>query len=101
YRRLEELQQLAAHLSRRFDVVTFDCRGHGESGGRFSFGLREWRDLAELAASVGAKYRAVGGIGFSFGAFHTCLAAARARCFDSVMLVSGPKDFRILDHNPF
>jgi pimeloyl-ACP methyl ester carboxylesterase len=101
HRGLPELRRLAEALAPELDVLLFDCRGHGESGGRFSFGREEWRDLAELVRSVGQPYRAVAGVGFSFGGFHTCLAAARARCFDAVMLVSAPKDFGILDHNPF
>jgi uncharacterized protein len=100
HRGLTEIRRLAAHLAGRCDVVALDCRGHGESGGRFSFGRHEWRDLAEAVGQLRGSYRAVGGIGFSFGAFHTCVAAARAGCFDSVMLVSGPKSLWVLDHNP-
>jgi pimeloyl-ACP methyl ester carboxylesterase len=101
HRRLHEIQRLSEFLAERFDVLIYDCRGHGDSTGRFSFGMQEWRDLAALTEGVGGDYRAVGGLGFSFGGFHTCIAAARTRCFDAVMLVSAPKDFRILDHNPF
>lgn len=100
HRRLPELQTLTTALSDRFDVLCFDCRGHGESSGRFSFGRHEWRDLVALADSFGARYAAVGAIGFSFGGFHTCLAAARTRCFNAVMLVSTPKSFHIADHLP-
>jgi pimeloyl-ACP methyl ester carboxylesterase len=100
HRGLHELETLTAALAERFDVLRFDCRGHGGSSGRFSFGQNEWRDLAALTERSRAGYRAVGGIGFSFGGFHTCLAAARARCFDAAMLVSTPKDFGIADHLP-
>jgi pimeloyl-ACP methyl ester carboxylesterase len=101
HRRLEELRRLAEALTPRFDVIVYDCRGHGDSSGRFSFGLLEWRDLASLAEGLGSGYRSVAGVGFSFGGFHTCVAAARARCFDAAMLISAPKNFRILGHNPF
>ena len=101
HRHLDEIRALASHLSDRFDVIAFDCRGHGDSTGRFTFGRHEWNDLAELVAAVRGPYQAVAALGFSFGAFHTCLAAATTGCFDAVMLVSGPKDFRVLDHNPF
>lgn len=100
HRRLPELEQLARRLAGPFDVLTFDCRGHGESSGRFSFGMHEWRDLADLVDQMRGDYRAVAGIGFSFGGFHTCVAAARTGCFDAAVLVSTPKDLFIADHLP-
>ncbi len=100
-RRLEEIQILARDLLPFFDVVAFDCRGHGDSRGRFTFGKREWRDLADLAKSYRNSYEKIAGVGFSFGGFHTCVAGGLTQCFDSLLLVSAPKNFGILDHNPF
>ncbi len=99
-RRMTEIQVLARALVPHFDLVTFDCRGHGSSSGRFTFGKREWRDLADLVESYRRRYDKIAGIGFSFGGFHTCVAGGLTGCFDAVLLVSAPKDFWILDHNP-
>ncbi len=100
-RRLPELIRLAEHLAASHDVLTYDVRGHGESSGRFSFGLHEWRDLAQLVRRYAAGYDRVAGIGFSFGSFHTCVAAAETACFDALVLVSGLARLWMFDHNLF
>lgn len=89
---------LAERLSRVADVATLDVRGHGDSEGTFSWGLKEPDDVAALAASLRERYARVGGLGFSFGGFHTCVAAARHRCFDAVALVAAPARLFLLDH---
>jgi pimeloyl-ACP methyl ester carboxylesterase len=95
----EEHIRLARVLAELADVVTLDVRGHGDSGGAFSFGVKEPADLAALAASLRPRYSRVGGLGFSFGGLHTVVAAARYRCFDAVALVGTPHRLFLLDHN--
>ncbi len=99
HREGEEHRLLAARLLEVADVVTMDVRGHGDSGGAFTFGVREPEDLAAFAASLRGEYEAVGGLGFSFGGVHTLVAAARRRVFDAVATVGTPHRLFILDHN--
>ncbi len=94
-----EHRLLAARLAGLVDVLTLDTRGHGDSGGRFSFGVREPEDLAALVRSLRPEYERVGGLGFSFGGFHTIVAAARHEVFDAVAVVGTPHRLFILDHN--
>jgi fermentation-respiration switch protein FrsA (DUF1100 family) len=94
-----EHRLLATRLLEIADVVTMDVRGHGDSGGAFTFGLREPEDLADFAASLRTEYEAVGGLGFSFGGVHTLVAAARRPVFDAVATVGTPHRLFILDHN--
>jgi pimeloyl-ACP methyl ester carboxylesterase len=94
-----EHRLLASRLSARADVFTLDVRGHGDSGGAFSFGVREPEDLAEVAALLAQAYPRVVGVGFSFGGWHTCVAAALFGAFDAVALVGTPHRLFILDHN--
>jgi pimeloyl-ACP methyl ester carboxylesterase len=94
-----EHRLLAARLAGLADVLTLDTRGHGDSGGRFSFGVREPEDLAALVRSLRPEYERVGGLGFSFGGFHTIVAAARHGVFDAVAVVGTPHRLFILDHN--
>lgn len=96
-----EHRLLAERLSAVADVVTVDVRGHGDSEGAFTFGEREPEDLAELAGSLRGQYDRVGGLGFSFGGYHTCVAAALHRGFDAVALVGTPHRLFIFDHNFF
>lgn len=95
-----EHRRLAAALSEVADVVTLDVRGHGDSGGRFSWGRVEPEDVASLALALRADYARVGGVGFSFGGYHTAIAAAVQRPYDAVALVAAPESLFLLDHNP-
>lgn len=96
-----EHRLLAERLSAVADVITVDVRGHGDSAGAFTFGEREPEDLAELAMSLRGQYHRIGGLGFSFGGYHTCVAAALHHAYDAVALVGTPHRLFILDHNFF
>lgn len=99
HRESPEHRGLAERLAALGDVVTLDVRGHGGSGGVFTWGRREPGDVAALAGLLRARYERVGGLGFSFGGFHTAVAAALHRPFDAVALVSTPRSLFLLDHN--
>jgi pimeloyl-ACP methyl ester carboxylesterase len=99
HRDSDEHRLLAERLCEVADVVTVDVRGHGDSQGAFTFGVKEPDDVAELAAHLRGRYERVGGLGFSFGGYHTAIAAARHHCFDAVALVGTPHRLFILDHN--
>jgi pimeloyl-ACP methyl ester carboxylesterase len=99
HRESDEHRILGERLSQVADVVTLDVRGHGDSGGAFTFGVKEPEDVAELARYLRGTYDRLGGLGFSFGGYHTAVAAARHHCFDAVALVGTPHRLAILDHN--
>jgi uncharacterized protein len=94
-----EHRMLARRLAAFADVVTLDIRGHGDSGGAFSWGVREPDDVAGVAATLRRSYDRVGGLGFSFGGHHVGMAAARHAAFDAVALVAAPRNLFLLDHN--
>jgi pimeloyl-ACP methyl ester carboxylesterase len=61
---------LAQWLAYRYDVVSFDFRGHGESGGQFDFSEKTAWDLqAVLHYVYQLNYERVGVIGRSMGAW--------------------------------
>jgi pimeloyl-ACP methyl ester carboxylesterase len=99
HRESDEHRLLAERLSQVADVVTVDVRGHGDSEGAFTFGVKEPEDVAELAGHLRGRYERLGGLGFSFGGYHTAIAAARHHCFDAVALVGTPHRLFLLDHN--
>jgi len=86
-------------LSAVADVITIDVRGHGDSGGAFTWGVREPEDVAAVAAVLRRDYDRLGGLGFSFGGHHVGMAAARHHAFDAVALVAAPRRLFVLDHN--
>jgi uncharacterized protein len=94
-----EHRLLAERLAGLADVLTLDTRGHGDSGGVFTFGVQEPDDLARLVRSLRPEYERIAGLGFSYGGYHTVVAAARHGVFDVVALVGTPHRLFILDHN--
>jgi uncharacterized protein len=98
-RECPEHQAFAERLTEIADVVTVDVRGHGESGGRFSWGMQEPGDVAALATQLRREYARVGAVGFSFGGYHVGAAAAVHRTFDAVAMVATPRCFSPLDRH--
>ena len=97
--RNSRLSQLVAQfLEPYYDVISFDYRGHGQSGGMYTFGAREDRDFAAVlryAQSFGYAKTAL--IGFSLGAAVPAVYLGRRRCVDSLMLISCPWSFSRID----
>ena len=99
HREVPEHRAFAARLTEIADVFTLDVRGHGESGGAFTWGVREPADVAVLVRRLRQEYPRVGGVGFSFGGYHVGAAAARFQAFDAVAMVATPRSFFIVDRH--
>ncbi|MGZ4308450.1 MAG: alpha/beta hydrolase [Gaiellaceae bacterium] len=68
----QDLDTIAEHFASTFDVLTFDARGHGDSGGLVSIdGPREMKDTKAvfnwLAAQPGVDPQKIGAWGISLG----------------------------------
>ena len=76
-----------ALLAAGFDVLAFDLRGEGESGGApITFGAREqWDVLGAVKEAKARGARRVGVLGFSLGAASAILAAARSADIDALV----------------
>ena len=98
---------LAAHFLRRgYDVAAFDFRGHGDSGGAYSFGASETEDVgAVLDSLVGGErpYARFCLLGLSMGG--SIAADALAKRPDllcrALALVSSPADVRAVRPQPW
>lgn len=96
-----ELQLLARELQPLADVAVLDVRGHGDSGGAFSYGRLEPDDVAEWARALAPGYREQVLIGFSFGGLHALVAAARhPGLVARVATVAAPAHLGLVDHLP-
>jgi pimeloyl-ACP methyl ester carboxylesterase len=94
---------VAVHLTRLgYDVAAFDFRGHGGSGGRYTFGREEWRDLLAVARAFPA-HDGLAVVGFSLGASIAADAIRRAPelPFRALVMVSAPSDFARLRPRPW
>ena len=94
--RMDELAELAGILARKHDVLAVDMRGHGDSGGSFSWGREEWRGVVAAARRLARPGRTVTAIGFSFGGYHSARAAIEGAPIDRLILSSAPVDLRVI-----
>lgn len=82
-----------------YDVICFDHRGHGNSGGVYTFGSREEKDLkAILDYTRSFGYTKIGLIGFSLGAAVALTVASRKDTIDSLALISCPANIWKIDY---
>jgi pimeloyl-ACP methyl ester carboxylesterase len=74
-------------LDAGFDVIAPDARGHGESGGLPTYGIREADDVRRWAAHIQAQRpgTCVHAIGSSMGGAHVLLAEAATPTFCAIV----------------
>jgi pimeloyl-ACP methyl ester carboxylesterase len=87
-------------LSLTYDVIIFDFRGHGKSGGRYTWSAKEPLDLDVIlnyARSCGYKH--IGIVAFSLGAATAVNVASKNDDIGSMVLVSCPSKINMIDFN--
>jgi alpha-beta hydrolase superfamily lysophospholipase len=86
----------AEHLHRSgFDVITYDARGHGASGGRCTLGDLERHDVASAVELARSRTDRVIAVGASMGAIAVLRHAAGDRALAGVVAVSCPARWRL------
>ncbi len=96
----KSFKRISEYFSKHFDVITIDYRGHGKSGGFFTFGTKEIDDLEVLvnhAKEIG--YKKIFLIGFSLGASTSLIVASRLDYINGVIAVSPPADFDKIENH--
>lgn len=94
------MQKTVELVSPAYDVMIFDFRGHGESGGTFTWSAKEDMDvdaIVDRAKEYG--YKRIGILAFSLGAASAVNDASHRSDIDSMVLVSCPTSFRMIDYN--
>ena len=91
-------QRMAQALAGRWDVLAMDFRGHGRSGGSYTFSAQEGRDLEAVLAWARPRYAHLGVLGFSMGGAITINTVSRdAGQVRSLCLVSAPSVFEDIE----
>jgi pimeloyl-ACP methyl ester carboxylesterase len=91
YRTKPKIRLLAEALSRRFPVLVFDLRGHGDSEGWCTGGELEALDVQAAVEHMRARgYSRVVTVGASLGGIAVILAAGSAGDADAVVAISTP-----------
>ena len=87
-------------LTAGFDVIIFDFRGHGASGGVYTWSAKEGFDVdtvVNYAVSLG--YKKIGILAFSLGAAAAINDAATRNDIKSMVLISCPSRFSAIDYH--
>lgn len=93
----QTFQRLSTQLAALCDVVCMDFRGHGCSGGLFTFSALEANDLRAVLSPLRERYPRIAALGFSLGAAVSINLAAETRCFNSIVGVSTPMSFEEIE----
>lgn len=75
------------------DVISIDFRGHGRSGGFYTFTGREVLDILTVIQFAHKRYKKIYLAGFSLGASLSIIAASKRKYIDKMIVVSAPSDF--------
>lgn len=89
---------LSNDLFKLYDVITMDQRGHGKSGGKFSFSSKEHEDVKAVIDYSKKYYNHIYLMGFSLGAASCIIEAARRKKVDGLIVVSPPISFEKIEN---
>ena len=94
------MRKAADMVSKDYDTIAFDFRGHGDSSGEFSWSAKEYLDLeAILDYAEAQKYKKIGILAFSLGAAASIIVASRHKNIASMILISCPTSFWGIDYH--
>lgn len=87
-------KQIAEMFSQFYDIISFDFRGHGKSGGMYTFTAKELLDMDCIVKfAIECGYKKIYPAGFSLGAAVSLIYAAQNDSINKVIAVSAPADF--------
>ncbi|MBU2634781.1 MAG: lysophospholipase [Nanoarchaeota archaeon] len=84
-----------------FDVIVMDFRGHGKSGGLFTFSAKEHLDLKAVVDYAKKKYAKIILLGFSLGAATAIIYTTKYKGIYGIIAVSTPTDFEKIENHFF
>lgn len=85
-------------FANHFDVISFDFRGHGKSGGMYTFTAIELIDMDAVVRFARKNYKKIYLAGFSLGAAMSLIYASKSRFINKVIAVSAPSDFSKIEN---
>lgn len=90
--------KLAEDLSEYYDVISMDFRGHGKSGGFYTFTAKELLDLDAVIEFAQKNYDKINLIGFSLGGAAVLIYGAQNSNISRIIAVSPPCDFNKIEN---
>jgi alpha-beta hydrolase superfamily lysophospholipase len=90
----DAFKRISEMFATNYDVMSMDFRGHGKSGGLYTFMAKEILDMASVVEFAKSKeYKKIYLAGFSLGAGVAVIYASKNQDVDKVIAVSVPVDF--------
>lgn len=81
-----------------YDVIAMDQRGHGNSGGVFTFSSKEHEDIKSVINYAKKAYKRVYLMGFSLGAASSIVETAGEKNVNGLIVVSAPASFENIEN---
>lgn len=94
-------RKMSEDFSKYCDVITMDFRGHGRSGGFYTFTANEEKDLEAVVNFAKEKYKKVFLCGFSLGGALVLLYGAKNNDIDKIIAISAPSDFMKIENHMY
>ena len=91
-------KSISEMFSEKFDVITFDFRGHGKSSGFFTFTAVEIIDLDKVVRYARKYYKNIYLAGFSLGGAMAVIYASKSKFINKVIAVSAPCEFSKIEN---
>lgn len=94
------MKKTAAILSSKYDVIMLDMRGHGKSGGEYTWSAKEDMDIdAVVDYAISRGYKRIGMLAFSLGAASAIKSASERSEIGSMVLISCPYKFEAINYH--
>ncbi len=94
----KSFRQMSEIFSQYSDVLAMDFRGHGKSGGFYTFTSKELQDIKSVIEFAQGKYEKIYVIGFSLGAATALIAGSEDNKIDKIIAVSAPSCFEKIEN---
>ncbi len=93
--------KIAEDFAKSCDVISMDFRGHGRSGGFYTFTAHEEKDLDVVVNFAKEKYKNIYLCGFSLGGALVLLHGAKHNNVDKIIAISAPSDFMKIENRMY
>lgn len=89
---------LSRDLFNYYNVVAMDQRGHGKSGGTFTFSSKEHEDIKTVITYLKKTYKRIYLMGFSLGAASSIVQTAKEKNVNGLIVISPPVSFENIEN---
>lgn len=94
----KSFREMSEIFSNKADVLSLDFRGHGRSGGFYTFTSKEIYDISAVIQYAQKYYKKIDLIGFSLGAALSLIAGSKYTNINKIIAVSPPVSFEKIEN---